>query len=52
LIAEHAIWASRFRRLLSLDPRHWLTPWLVGFLLAGLAIFAPGRSQPFVYFQF
>ena len=52
LVAEHAIWASRFRRLVSLDPRHWLTPWLVGFMLAALAIFAPGRSQPFVYFQF
>ena len=52
LVAEHVIWASRYRHLLSLEPSHWLTPWLVGFMLASLAIFPPGRSQPFVYFQF
>ncbi len=52
LCVEHAVWASRFRSLLSLDPQRWFTPWLVGFALAALALFAPSHSHPFVYFQF
>ncbi len=52
LTAEHAIWSTRFRCLTALEPDHWATPWLVGFMLAALAVFSTGRSQPFVYFQF
>ncbi|MGV3483183.1 MAG: MBOAT family O-acyltransferase, partial [Planctomycetaceae bacterium] len=52
LTLEHAVWASPQRSLLRLAPHRWQTPWLVGFALAALALFAPGKSQPFVYFQF
>lgn len=52
LTLEHILWASRFRHVTTLEPTYWYTPWLVGFALAALALFAPGQSQPFVYFQF
>jgi alginate O-acetyltransferase complex protein AlgI len=52
LVAQHIIWASPFRRLTSLEPHYWYTPWLVGLALAALALFAPSQPQPFVYFQF
>jgi alginate O-acetyltransferase complex protein AlgI len=52
LIAEHLLWSTRFRSVLSLDPNRWHTPWVVGFLLAALALFAPSQAHPFVYFQF
>lgn len=52
LILEHAIWLSRYRPLLDLPSDRWTTPWLVGFALAALAIYAPTGFRPFVYFQF
>jgi alginate O-acetyltransferase complex protein AlgI len=52
LVVEHGLWTSRYRHITTLDPACWYTPWLVGFALAALALFASGKSQPFVYFQF
>ncbi len=52
LIFEHVLWLTPRRDWLQLNPRHWCTPWLVGFALAALALFAPQQAQPFVYFQF
>jgi alginate O-acetyltransferase complex protein AlgI len=52
LTIEHAIWASRFREVLRLPHDRWYTPWLVGFALAALTLFAPLGFRPFVYFQF
>lgn len=52
LAAEHLIWATRYRRLLLLPADRWTTPWLVGWALAALAIYAPTAFRPFVYFQF
>ncbi len=52
LAIEHALWMSRLRPLLSLPVEHPLSPWLVGFALAAIALFARAQSQPFVYFQF
>lgn len=52
LILEHAIWLTRYRPLLDLPSDRWTTPWLVGFALAALAIYAPTGFRPFVYFQF
>ncbi len=39
-------------RWLQLDPQRRCTPWLVGFALAAIALFAPQNAKPFVYFQF
>jgi len=52
LVIEHAIWASRFRPVMMMQSDRWYSPWLVGFGLAALALFAPSQTQPFVYFQF
>jgi alginate O-acetyltransferase complex protein AlgI len=52
LVVEHVIWLSRYRNLLELPADRWTTPWLVGFALAALAIYAPTGFRPFVYFQF
>jgi len=52
LILEHAIWSSRYQDVLLLKPDRWYTPWIVGFGLAALLLFAPQSSKPFVYFQF
>lgn len=52
LVVEHVIWLSRYRNLLELPSDRWTTPWLVGFALAALAIYAPTGFRPFVYFQF
>jgi len=52
LVVEHALWLSPLRRVLALPHDHWATPWLVGFALAALAIYAPTSFRPFVYFQF
>ncbi len=52
LILEHALWASPLREMLSLRPERWYTPWMVGFAIAALVLFAPTAFRPFVYFQF
>lgn len=52
LFIEHAIWLSRYRPVLELPSDRWTTPWLVGFALAALSIYAPTGFRPFVYFQF
>jgi len=52
LILEHATWQSRYRTLLDLPPDHEPTPWLVGFALAALAIYAPIGFRSFFNFQF
>ncbi|HBJ36883.1 MAG TPA: MBOAT family protein [Planctomycetaceae bacterium] len=52
LMLEHAIWLTRYRSILDLPSDRWTTPWLVGFALAALAIYAPTSFRPFVYFQF
>ncbi len=52
LVAEHALWRSRYQHFLDLRPEHPLTPWLVGFAVAALALWSPSQSRPFVYFQF
>ena len=52
LVAQHIIWVSPFRKLTSLEPHYWYTPWLVGLALAALVLFAPSQPQPFVYFLF
>lgn len=52
LMLEHLVWMTPQRDWLQLDPRSRCTPWLVGFALAAIALFAPLHAKPFVYFQF
>ncbi len=52
LLVEHLVWMTPRRDWLQLDPQRRCTPWLVGFALAAIALFAPQNAKPFVYFQF
>ncbi len=52
LLIEHLVWMTSRRDWLQLDPQRRCTPWLVGFALAAIALFAPQHAKPFVYFQF
>jgi len=52
LIGEHWLWMTRWRDVLRLGVESWLTPWIVGFAIAALVLFAPQDAKPFVYFQF
>ncbi len=52
LVAEHLIWLSSYREILSLRSDRWYTPWLVGFAVAALVLWSPREAAPFVYFQF
>lgn len=52
MLADHAVWATRWRRCMRLPWDAWYSPVATAIMLWSLALYAPKGFRPFVYFQF